>query len=604
MKACSQEDIMEETIRWDLSNIYPSIDSKQYTAALENTARDIEEFEKTLKGYKPGTLSGKEFEAFAVQVIRHYEAIIDSCTTASAYAYACLTVNTSDKKAVTGVNKADELSVKAEGASVLFHKFIADSKDAVLALTAKGCVLEEYGFVLKETITEAAHMMSPEMENLASDLNRTGCDAFSRLQESISSVASAEIGGEMKTVIQLRTMATDPDRAVRKKAYDAEVSIWKEHEVAFAAALNGVKGSCLTLEKRRLWNDPLEHAAFLSRVNMKVIDALTGTIEKNFPTFRRYLHLKAKALGIKQLAYWDLFAPIGESARKWTYEEAQKFIVEQYTAFNPKQGAFVQNAFDKHWIDPFPRAGKTGGAYDTYMPDVKESRVFANFNYDYDGVFTLSHELGHAWHDRIVSTRPALLRAYPMTLAETASIFGEFTVFKGAVAEASDCEKAILIENYLSSATQTCVDILARFYFERNLFEERAKGELVPSELCEMMVAAQKKAYGDGLDPDTIHPYMWAVKGHYYNAGYSFYNYPYAFGQLFGLGLFKEAQKNGSSHPFCEDLNRMLSITGQYDAMTVAATGGCDIQSPEFWQEGLDIIADYTDQFEELVAKK
>lgn len=592
---------MKETVHWDLTNIYPSIDSKEFTASLADTTKNIDKLEKLLNSFESAESSKETFSESALSVIRQYEAIIDGYETAAAYANACLTVDTTNRKSIFGLNKAEEVGVKVQGISVLFRKFIQDNETQILKLTEDGAILEEYRFVLDETITEAKHMMSPEMENLASDLNRTGSDAFSRLQESISSLASAEIDGEKKTVIELRTLATSEDRNLRKKAYDAEISVWKEHEVAFAAALNGVKGSCITLEKRRGWNDPLEHAAFLSRVNMKVIDSLVGTIEKNFSIFRRYMHAKAKALKLNRLAYWDLFAPIGKSSKNWTYDEARRFIVQQYTAFNPKQGEFVSNAFDKHWIDPFPVAGKTGGAYDTYIPSVKESRVFANFNNDYDGVFTLSHELGHAWHDHIVSTQPALLRAYPMTLAETASIFGEYIVFKGAVEQATGLEKAILIENYLSGANQTCVDILARFYFEKELFAQRAEGELVPNQLCSIMVEAQKKAYGDGLDPSTIHPYMWAVKGHYYNADYSFYNYPYAFGQLFGLGLYKEARKHESDHPFYEDLNRILSITGKYDAMKVASAGGCNIEDPAFWQEGLDIVAEYVNQFEKLV---
>lgn len=584
-----------DTLKWDLSNIYPSIDSTEFNASLERVSAEAAKLEELLASCNA---AGEECILKAVQI---YESIADEYETASAYAYACLSVSTSDKKAVTGVNKVDELGVKFNSIDVMFKKFIADHREEILALTEKGKALEEYGYVIGEIIDAASHMMSPEMENLASDLNRTGCDAFDRLQEAISSVASATINGEKKTVIQLRTMATDKNRKTRKAAYDAELSVWREHEVAFAAALNGVKGSCLTLEKRRGWNDPLEHAARLSRVNMKVINALIGTIEKNLPMFRRYLHLKAKALGLNRLSYWDIFAPIGDSAKHWEYEDALDFIASQYSAFNPEQGAFVRNAFAKRWIDPMPRPGKTGGAYDTYMPSVKESRVFANFNYDYDGVFTLAHELGHAWHDRIVSDKPSLLRGYPMTLAETASIFGEFIVFNGALSQASDDEKKVLIENFLGGATQTCVDILARFYFERDLFAARAKGELVPQELCDMMTDAQKRAYGDGIDETTIHPYMWAVKGHYYNAGYSFYNYPYAFGQLFGLGLYRKSQESGGKEPFFKEFNRVLSITGQLDAVTVAATAGCDIESSGFWQECLDVIGSYVDLFEKLI---
>lgn len=579
---------MQNDVRWDLTNVYPGPESDEFKAALAWCVREKDETLKLIEN-----VDKKDFKNSLITIIKKCEGILDEFETIYAYTNCLVTVNTVDKVSINANNKAQEIYVGIMDLLVSFNAFIAENKEQVRELTKKGAELEDYAFIMENTIISADHQMSKELENLASDLNRSGCDAFSRLQESVSSSACATLNGEKKTVIQLRTMATDKDREVRKAAYDAEVSVWKEHEVAFAAAINGVKGACLTLEKRRGWKDPLERSAFDAHVNLKVIDALISALESSRPMFEKYLALKAKALGIDQCAYWDIFAPVGNVHKHWSFEEMRDFITAQYAKFNPEQGKFVQNAFEKNWIDLFPRANKTGGGYDTYLPKVKESRIFINFNYDYDGVFTVAHELGHAWHDHVVSTQPALIRSYPMTLAETASIFGEFITFQGALSQATDEEKMVLIENYLGSACQVCIDILARFYFERELFKRRAEGELVPEELCQIMVEAQHKAYGKGIKKETIHPYMWAVKGHYYNEGFSFYNYPYAFGQLFGLGLYKRGIDS-------EKLNAMLSITGKFDAMTVAKTSGIDIESPEFWQEGLQVIKTYVDQFEAL----
>ena len=229
--------------------------------------------------------------------------------------------------------------------------------------------------------------------------------------------------------------------------------------------------------------------------------------------------------------------------------------------------------------------------------------MFANFDGTYDGVSTFAHELGHAWHDHVVSVKPALLRSYPMTLAETASIFSEFIVFKGAVEQADEQQKIAIIEQFVQGACQVCVDILCRFYFEREIFEKRREGELMPDEMCSIMIDCQKKTYGDGLDEKLLHPYMWAVKGHYYSTGFSFYNYPYAFGQLFGLGLYNRSTKEKSDRPFYEKYNALLSLTGQLPAEEVAASAGIDITDPAFWQEGMDIIASYVKQLEELADK-
>ncbi|MBQ4280624.1 MAG: M3 family oligoendopeptidase, partial [Spirochaetales bacterium] len=415
--------------------------------------------------------------------------------------------------------------------------------------------------------------------------------------------ACAELDGKKLTVIQLRALATNADRETRRKAYEAELKVWKEHEIAFCYALNSIKGTSLSLEKRRKWASPIDRSIAGARISRKTLDALIGTLEKNLPMFRRYLNTKAKLLGLEKCAFYDLFAPVGKSEMTYTYEQAREFVVKQYGAFNPAMGEFAANAFDNNWIDPFPRAGKTGGAYDIYMPKIKESRVFANFDGTYDGVSTFAHELGHAWHDHVVSTKPAMLRSYPMTLAETASIFSEFIVFKGAVEQATDEQKISIIEQFVQSACQVCVDILCRFYFEREVFEQRREGELMPDEMCSIMIDCQKKTYGDGLDENLLHPYMWAVKGHYYSTGFSFYNYPYAFGQLFGLGLYNRSKNDKSGRPFYEKYNELLSLTGQLPAEDVAKSAGIDITDPAFWQEGMDIIASYAKQLEELASR-
>ena len=576
--------------RWDLSPIYPAVDSPEFNADLEKLKGLLKAFREELEGSKPCLAKLVDME----------NEIEDISETLGSYAYCNVSVNTTDKAAVNALNKVEELGMDEAVCSTLFTTFVAENKDQVDAYCKDH---PDYRFIFDEIAEEAKHQMPKELEELAADLMRSGSDAFGRLQETISSSACAELDGEKKTVIELRALATNADREVRRKAYEAELKVWKEHEIAFCYALNGIKGTSLSLEKRRNWESPIDRSCAGARISRKTLDALIGTLEKNLPMFRRYLKTKAKLLGLEKCAFYDLFAPVGKASMNYTYEQAREIVRKQYGAFNPAMGEFAANAFDNNWIDPFPRAGKTGGAYDIYMPKIKESRVFANFDGTYDGVSTFAHELGHAWHDHVVSVKPALLRSYPMTLAETASIFSEFIVFKGAVEQADDDQKVAIIEQFVQSACQVCVDILCRFYFEREVFEQRREGELMPDEMCSIMIDCQKKTYGDGLDEKLLHPYMWAVKGHYYSTGFSFYNYPYAFGQLFGLGLYNRSTKEKSDRPFYEKYNALLSLTGQLPAEEVAATAGIDITDPAFWQEGMDIIASYAKQLEELADK-
>jgi oligoendopeptidase F len=296
---------------------------------------------------------------------------------------------------------------------------------------------------------------------------------------------------------------------------------------------------------------------------------------------------------------------VGGASKRWTWAEAAEFIVRQFAGFDPEMGAFAQKAVSRSWIDAPGREGKVGGAYCTGFPlagqdgDRGEVRILCNFEGSFDSVFTLAHELGHGWHHEAIRDLSRFRTAYPMTLAETASIFAETVVFEGALSAAeSDGERLSLIEGNLKDCCQVIVDILSRFYFETALFERRDRAELSPRELCELMIDAQKRTYGEGLDGDLLHPYMWAVKSHYYNSGLAFYNYPYAFGQLFSLGLYARARAEGSG--FARTYRDLLRLTGQASAGEVAASAGFDIEDSAFWQGGIALIARRAEEFEKL----
>ncbi|MBJ2356170.1 M3 family metallopeptidase, partial [Sphaerochaeta sp. S2] len=387
--------------------------------------------------------------------------------------------------------------------------------------------------------------------------------------------------------------AFNADRSIRKKAFEKELEIWKAYEVAFASSLNGVKGTTITLDARRGYTSPLDRSLTQSRIDRPILDALISTIEKNLPMFRGYLQNKAKALGLESCAFYDLFAPVGKEEQHFSYDEAHAFIVQQFSSFDPEMGSFADQAFKNRWIDPESRKGKVGGAYDTAFPLAKQSRILSNFDFTYNGVSTLAHELGHAWHDHVVLQKSNLLRSYPMTLAETASIFSEFLVFQGALEESSKEGRLALIEHFLQDATQVCVDILSRFYFESAVFSRRKEGDLSASAYSALMEDAQKRTYGDGLC--VYHPYMWAVKGHYYSSDFSFYNYPYAFGQLFALGLWAQSKQTGTDFP--ASYKELLGATGSLPASEVAGLAGIDLADVSFWQEAMDVIASYAKEF-------
>lgn len=585
---------------WSLETIYPSITSKEFLDDVASLPELVAQCDRHLG-------DAQAFDRDTEQWIRDLIAVHDLTAaryeSLAAYAYARFSTATQDETAVATLNRIEEAGLPLKALEVRLLNTIAERWRAISAVLEESEELAPFTFVFHEMREQQTHLMSPAEESLAEDLERSGGEAWSRLQEAISSTADEvwdEATGERKTVIALRSLAYHPDRETRRKAYEAELKVWKRYEIPLAFSINGVKGSSITLNTRRAYADAIDKSVAQSRITRKTLDALISSLEQALPLFRRYLKAKARFLGVEQAAFYDIFAPMaqGDDATDWTYEAAKDYIVERFTAFHPRMGAFAQMAFDNDWVDALPRSGKVGGAYCTGFPQHRESRVLANFDGSFSSVTTLAHELGHAYHGYILKDTSQLIADYPMTLAETASIFAEAVVFQGSLQDPRITEgtRIAVLEAYLQKANQVIVDILSRFYFERDLFARRKEGELMPADLCELMLDAQRKTYGDALDPEALHPYMWAVKGHYYRPSLAYYNFPYAFGQLFGLGLYAKYQEQGE--PFREIYDRLLEMTGRASAVEVTRSAGFDIETEAFWMSGIAIIEEYVTEFE------
>jgi pepF/M3 family oligoendopeptidase len=588
--------------RWNLEAVYPSFDSPEYKRDQELLGNRILTLLALLEEPLGGDVSGER----VLTLIRACDDAGDLAENLKAYAEAVYTTDTRDGRALGEINALDALALPLGKAAAIFRCRLAERGDRIRYLADSDEALKPYGFFLRQALERAAFQMSPEMEDLAQDLGRSGGEAWGRLQEAISSTASAvwdDASGERKTVTALRDLAHRADRALRERAYRAEMDLWKGAEIPLAAALNGVKGASITLDRRRGWKSPLQKSAFQSRLEERTLGALIAALEETLPLFRRYLKAKAALLGVGTCAFYDLFAPAPEGGgRVWSWEEAAEFAARRFDAFDPGMGAFARHAAACSWIDAEGRECKVGGAYCTAFPLAGESRILCNFEGSFDSVTTLAHELGHGWHHELLKDLPRSLSAYPMTLAETASIFAETVVFEGTLGEAAAAESLALIEGNLKDSCQVVVDILSRFYFERALFERRERGELTAGELCALMIDAQKKTYGDALDGEQLHPYMWAVKGHYYNPSLAFYNYPYAFGLLFSLGLYTRAREEGPS--FAGAYRDLLRLTGRASVEETARAAGFDLGADAFWRQGISLIGERVEIFEKSAGEK
>jgi pepF/M3 family oligoendopeptidase len=397
----------------------------------------------------------------------------------------------------------------------------------------------------------------------------------------------------------VRNMAYSKDAETRRTAYEAELKSYEKIEESSAACLNGIKGEVITVSKLRGYKSPLDQTLEKSRLDRATLEAMLTAMRESLPSFRKFYLKKAEKLGHKNgIPFYDLFAPTGEGDMRFTYEEASKFVVNNFRTFSDKLADFAYNAFQKRWIDAEPREGKRGGAFCSNIHPIGESRILSNFTGSFSYVATLAHELGHGYHGSCLMDEGYLNSRYTMPIAETASIFCETIVKNAALKTASKEEAYTILEGDISDAGQVIVDIYSRFLFETELFRRREKASLSVNELKEIMINAQKEAYGEGLDPNILHPYMWINKPHYYYAGQNFYNFPYAFGLLFSKGLYAEYLKRGKS--FVSDYDNLLAVTGKKKIADVTAMMNIDIHSVEFWRSSLKLIEKDIEKFIQL----
>jgi pepF/M3 family oligoendopeptidase len=349
------------------------------------------------------------------------------------------------------------------------------------------------------------------------------------------------------------------------------------------------------MHRRRGYRDDVEPTLLANSIDQETLDAMQQACVESFPDFRRYLHTKAHALGLERLAWYDVTAPVGESSRVYQWPEAESFIREQFGRYSERMATFADRSFRERWTDAEPRPGKQGGGFCMGLRP-GESRILMNYDGSFNSISTLAHELGHAYHNLNLERRTPLQSRTPSTLAETASIFCETLAFDAAIERAEGAERLALIETSLQRDLLVVVDIHSRFLFEKAVFERRARRELTPREFSELMLDAQLQTYGDGLDADNLHPYMWAVKGHYY--GPTFYNYPYTFGLLFGLGLYARYRRDADA--FRAGYDDLLSSTGLADAATLARRFDIDTRGIDFWRSSLDVIRRTIGEFERM----
>ena len=578
---------------WNLDPIYKGFDDpafEQDMSALKEKVSEIVAFSENLANCE------------AVNGLRHgialQEAFSNLVGKLAGYASLRQAANTRDPDAGSHMGRVMALYSNVAAPFAAFKEW-ATKLPNLMELVEQDEQLKDYTFLFHNMADSSKYMLPGIGEAVMAKMGMSGGDAWSDMQQYLTSTVPVSYRGTTTNLSSIRNMAYDPDPQVRKDAYEAEIACYERIRDAVAYALNSIKLETISDCQLRGYATPLDRTVYHNDMKMATLEAMLSAMDDYLPKFWQYLKAKAKALGhTNGLPWYDLFAPMGKSSTKFTAEDAREYLVNLFAEFDSELSQMVAKAFDNAWIDFYPRDGKAGGAFCAGVECLGESRILTNFDGMFGDVVTLAHELGHAFHNQCISVHRPLNRDYSMPLAETASTFNECVVMASAIAKAADKdEKIALIESQLQDATQIICDIYSRFRFEKSVFDNREEKFMNADALCEQMLTAQKQSYGDGLDPDCLHPYMWVCKSHYY--GPTYYNFPYAFGGLFARGLYAQYEKEGES--FVAKYKKLLHTTPVATAEDVAKVADIDLTDKQFWCSALQTIADQIDLFCALV---
>lgn len=580
---------------WNLDSIYHGFDDPQYDADMAFLRRQVELF-TLLSGKLPGMDPRQGLrEGLAI-----LEAMEQTAQKLALYAELRQSTDTKNPEASSKMGQIMTIYSAAAAPQAAFQAWAAGLD--IQALIQDDCLLRDYTFLLTKMQEKRKYLLSGDGEAVAARFRISGTNAWAELQQYLTSTVRVSYRGAVTNLSAIRNMAYDPDPQVRKDAYEAELACYGAIADPVAYALNSIKMETISDCALRGYASPLDRTLQHADMKRETLDAMLGAIEEYLPKFRQYLKAKAAALGHENgLPWYDLFAPMGSSSTTFTPEQARDYLVKLFSHFDADLSRMIATAFDNGWIDFFPRDGKAGGAFCAGVPSLKESRILTNFDGKLGDVVTLAHELGHAFHNQCVLPHRSLNQDYSMPLAETASTFNECVVMASAIRSAADdAERLSLVESQLQDTTQIICDILSRYLFETAVFAGRESRFMDAGTLCDMMLTAQKQSYGDGLDPQYLHPYMWLCKSHYY--GSTFYNFPYAFGGLFARGLYAQYLAEGEA--FIPKYKKLLYTTTVATAEDTARVAGIDLTDKAFWRGALQTVADQIDLFCGLVNKE
>lgn len=577
---------------WDLTVFYKDFDDPEFKDDLACLPKEINAFTAAIAA--PAEDEVKKL----VSLVHQEEALSNLFERLNLMIGLTLSVDANNKAANAAMAPLMRAVMGSSLASNAFSRYLAslENLDAIIDADDE---LKARAFALREAAEDAKHQLPEALEKPVLKMQLSGGEAFSQLRDKLDATLLVDYDGKQIPLSAVRALAYDGDADTRRRAYEAELASYKKIELPMSFCLNNLKAEGETMAALKGYKGVLDMALAHSRMDEKTLEAMWTAIREALPELREYFKAKGRLLGHENgLPFYDLFAPVGQSTRTYTVEEARALLLDLFGKFCPEMGEMMRTAFDEGWIDMYPREGKSGGAFCSGYYAKNISRVMTNFAGSASDVSTLAHELGHAFNNRMLHHKPIMMTETPMPLAETASTFNETLLISQLLKTATPEEELTLLDSCLTEQTQTMVDIYSRFLFEQKVVAAQADHALDVDELKETMLWAQEQSYGDGLDPEYRHPYMWACKSHYYSTGVHFYNFPYAFGGLFARGLYARYEKEGEAFVpvYCDLLSRFGSDT----IANVTASVGIDVTTPDFWREAVESVLVQVRRFVEL----
>lgn len=590
-------------MNWDLTSYFPEFQGVEYKEFKENLSGDIKSLDEKASDSEP--LCGENL-AFWKDVFLETEKLISQYSHIRSYV-GCLSASDSNREDYLREEAAISLlGSDLEKLEVQLQRALRDADEDLLSEFVSFPDIESASYYVRRVWRNSRFTMSAPKEILASELGVDGISAWGRIYDTVSSKMTFEMvypDGTKKSLpmSQRRSLMESPEREIRKAAFSGGNAAWEDFEDVAAGAINAISGTRHTLYRHREIDHFLNVALFDAAVSRQTLDSMMEAIRETVELPRNILRLKAETLGLEGVSWYDLGAPMNLGKTGGVdWSGAKSMVSDSFSAAYSRLGGFFDRICRSEWIEWEVREGKRPGGFCTGSLLTGESRIFMTYNGGVGDILTLAHEAGHAFHSHVMRDLRPYAQFYPMTLAETASTFGEMLLAEGLLRDPSTSveDKVLVRDAEVNHGAIYLLDIPVRYEFERRLYERRAEGELTVSELKELMTETQKEIFGDVLL--ECDPFFWASKLHFYITGVSFYNFPYTFGYLLSRVLFEKFRRHGEE--FIPVYEEFLALTGSDDAEgAVKRSIGDDITSKDFWKEAILTLSRPLEELKELL---